>query len=121
MLDMKPDVRDQWTAALRSGRYPQQRAGVLRSRHGWCCLGVLCDLAEQAGVTTSFWDDGLLAQVYDDTAEYLPEAVQDWAGLTCRSPDVPVKGDLVTLAELNDEEGWDFTRIADAIDGTVAP
>lgn len=57
-LEMNPEIRARWTAALRSGDYPQ--------------------------------DDG-----------------NEPAG----------EPERVGLAELNDEYGWDFARIADAIDG----
>lgn len=39
-MKMTLTERNQWTAALRSGEY-QQTKGLLRDKHGHCCLGVL--------------------------------------------------------------------------------
>jgi len=39
---MQKDMRDTWTAALRSGKYKQSR-GFLKSDKGHCCLGVLLE------------------------------------------------------------------------------
>lgn len=36
--------REEWAAALESGRYAQG-AGVLRRGNAFCCLGVACDIA----------------------------------------------------------------------------
>lgn len=52
---MKPEVKNLWISALRSGEY-QQGVGALRQKADpeqpdrFCCLGVLCDLAVKAGV-----------------------------------------------------------------------
>jgi len=122
MLDMDPGIRAQWTAALRSGEYRQGQA-VLRSINDrFCCLGVLCDLAEKAGVirahkTPDDW-------AYDGEDAYLPEAVMDWAGITDTSPRVvnvhSTMEEDPTLTTLNDDDEWDFAQIADAIDGGVS-
>jgi len=114
---MNPLVRAQWCAALRSGDY-QQGEGQLRAAdedtgdYKYCCLGVLTDLAAKAGVTN--WD---LARQLD----FPPPAVEGWAELPYHNPEVRVQGvdgaSAASLADLNDDHGWDFGRIADAIDG----
>jgi hypothetical protein len=38
------DLFTKWLAALRSGEY-KQAAGVLKNSEGYCCLGVLCEIA----------------------------------------------------------------------------
>lgn len=40
---MKPEIKQLWIEALKSGRYKQGK-GALRSINGYCCLGVLADL-----------------------------------------------------------------------------
>lgn len=47
---MKKELRDKWVAALRSGEY-KQVVGSLKTNDGYCCLGVLCEVAniEQPG------------------------------------------------------------------------
>lgn len=126
-LDMNPEIRARWTAALRSGRY-QQGQNALRLGTAFCCLGVLCDLAEQAGVTQGREYDTLDGFSYDGLPDLLPPSVCEWAGLDEASPEVTIEdwaglGEPapVELSSLNDDEGWDFARIADAIDGGVKP
>jgi hypothetical protein len=126
-LEMNPGIRARWTAALRSGDYPQGANALRRDGH-WCCLGVLCDLAEQDGVTRAFADDLVGGWSYDGYPDLLPPSVRDWAGLADRGPvvviedwdDAGVPADM-ELTALNDDERWDFARIADAIDGTTPP
>jgi hypothetical protein len=86
-----------------------------------CCLGVLCELAIEAGVKV---EEGMLGEVasFDNERSFLPWSVAEWAGLDSRSPRV-VDGacpdrDLVTL---NDGESGEvarhsFPEIADFID-----
>ena len=126
MLDMNPGIRAQWTAALRSGEY-EQGASYLRYKNAFCCLGVLCDLAVKDGVLAAPDEDPDEEDVwvYGEANAMLPEAVQDWAGLS-ESPvaDVVVGDDCSPfpheLTHLNDDESWTFAQIADAIDGGAA-
>jgi hypothetical protein len=131
-LEMNPEIRARWTAALRSGDY-QQGQTTLRQKaeidgfpsdqqQEWCCLGVLCDLAEKAGVVSGTYSEDHNWWHYDGACDYLPQSVQQWAGLGTNSPEVGVcwsepVTELATLAELNDGDGWTFAQIADAIDG----
>jgi hypothetical protein len=48
-LKLKPEIKELWCAALESEEYPQSK-GSLYSAQGFCCLGVLGDLAVKAGV-----------------------------------------------------------------------
>lgn len=50
MTKLKPDIKAAWVEALRSGKY-QQGKNYLNSEGRYCCLGVLCELAVEAGVT----------------------------------------------------------------------
>lgn len=134
---MKPDIKAQWIAALRSGEY-EQAHGTLRARlesresvretYGYCCLGVLCDLASKAGIGS--WDT--LNTFQDNTggfdATVLPPGVRRWAGLSQDNPDITLPDKLsTTLANLNDsghegEDGntysgpYSFRQIADVIE-----
>lgn len=49
---MDPKIKKQWTKALRSGEYKQGR-GKLRTRTGYCCLGVLCDITDRGSWSRS--------------------------------------------------------------------
>ena len=48
---MIPELKQKWIEALRSGKYAQSQL-ALKNADGYCCLGVLCDIA---GVGT--WEE----------------------------------------------------------------
>lgn len=49
---LRPEIKEEWLRRLRSGDYPQGRA-ALNARGKYCCLGVLCEMAVEAGVIIS--------------------------------------------------------------------
>lgn len=128
---MNADIKAQWVNALRSGDYEQGR-GWLNNNGKFCCLGVLCDLAEKAGVVRSgplevegAMDPAPLAYFTSDTLinlndrMMLPRAVVQWAEMSVTDPDRitnPDTGEADTLINLNDELGYDFERIAQVIE-----
>ena len=116
---MNPEVKAQWVTALRSGDYKQGQ-GVLRtaftdgSVSKFCCLGVLCELAVNAGVIPAPLYDGIYysyGTYGDKRTAYLPEAVMKWAGLDGENPMCGTG----RLATLNDKDN-SFEQIADAIE-----
>ena len=122
------EVRDAWVAALRSGDYAQGKRRLYRrideTTGDYCCLGVLCDLAARVGLGE--WQDSrhdgdgqVQDFVWGEHVEdsVLPVPVVLWSGLGSASPVVEMEdGILTTLTVLNDSQGWDFNRIADAIE-----
>lgn len=132
-LAMNAGIRAQWVAALRSSEFEQGHHRLRDGNDRCCCMGVLCVLAERAGViipeflkaveyapgqwTVPEW-------VYGGSTEYLPRAVAQWAGLRHLNPvlRVAIEGvrDEYSLSGLNDTEEWAFPQIADAIEGTCA-
>ena len=108
MSKMKPEVKQAWVEALRSGEYNQGK-GLLRHpvRDNYCCLGVLCDL--HAKETGDVWEDGFK---YKFESMILPQEVRDWAGLSSSNPEA---GDT-SLAYANDNGGKDFNAIANLIE-----
>lgn len=51
MIQMTREDRDEWVAALRSGKYKQGRKRLMQTGTGEaCCLGVLCDLYTAKGL-----------------------------------------------------------------------
>jgi hypothetical protein len=131
---MNQEIKAQWVERLRSGEI-EQTAGKLGTKDGKrCCLGVLCDLAAEAGVVKTEPNDiGYLVYLDSDEDEFgeqsvLPLSVQKWAGITQVNPWVKLlavdegTGEPYeandTLASLNDA-GRTFPEIADIIDAQL--
>lgn len=129
---MNPKVRDKWAAALESGEY-HQTTNVLQDSDGYCCLGVLCDLAIKDGLDGLRWDeaDGMTLYVRVDYEEDersddvidengahwqewdngdVPEVVRRWARVSETDPVLTEGGN--TAIHLNDSEGYNFEQIA---------
>lgn len=121
---MNQPVVKEWVSALRSGEYEQAKE-VLATEHGYCCLGVLCELysktvkpiktivqneiEDDVGNLRTVWDTE-----YDKETEILPKCVMEWAGL--RSPEGGfTDASITSLASLNDN-GKTFAEIADVIE-----
>jgi hypothetical protein len=113
---MKPEIKQKWCEALRSGDYTQTDC-YLRDRDGFCCLGVLCELHRRE--VRGEWVNGEDCASYFDAETSLPKTVIDWAGLTSSNPEIAALSDeddeAETLANLNDE-GNTFPQIADVIE-----
>jgi hypothetical protein len=133
---MRGDILEEWCEALESGRYKQTRE-VLKDANGYCCLGVLCDIASKHGF--GGWhededDDGHPLEQYhwwadgDSERELLPGTVYEWAGVIAPdeiAPSVWACGKLRALTELNDGS-WEidaltFTQIAALLRQQVKP
>jgi len=110
-MPMTQELRDKWIAALRSGDYTQDKA-FLRTEKGYCCLGVLCDVAGEHEYT-------------DPLGEYrmMDPLVEIKLGLAEATGDLYLTS--ATLAGMNDgnkEQGIppkSFTEIADWIESNL--
>lgn len=91
-----------WAKALRSGRYKQAQ-GSLQVGRAYCCLGVLCRV-----VGAKRNKDGLFAWKGDEASGDLPLALREELGMTRKQHD--------RFVNLNDVLGYDFDRIAKAVD-----
>lgn len=121
---MNPEVKELWIAALESGEFSQTQ-NRLRDDDGYCCLGVLCELAVQRGViepAKKLHEDSDTF-CYDDAEVVLPTSVMEWAGLQSDSGSLSTGISIwdhysfkaVSLAQLNDEANYDFKQIAQVI------
>ena len=106
------DIRTQWIAALRSGKYTQV-TDYLHTDKGFCCLGVLCELAVKAGVIEPA-NRNRVNFTYVDEEKSLPPAVRNWVGLNSDSGTYEEHRYRKCLANDNDQ-GKSFTDIADVI------
>ena len=123
---MKPEIKQRWIEALRSGAY-QQTQGQLRSAQQpdcYCCLGVLTDLylrdTQQSWVLQAGLDEENPGEehyaCYNHYLE-LPSVVSDWAGFHNHpNPIVFDDNTAYALSELNDELRLSFAEIASIID-----
>jgi hypothetical protein len=129
MSKMVPEVKGLLLDALKSGEY-QKTAGLLKRHNdddtvGYCCLGVLSDVANKQGVCGEFkrgtdgagylesWydlpeevNDGFETYVSYNTA-FLPNSVAEWSGL-----DSDIQK---TLANINDGSS-DFGPVIEYIE-----
>lgn len=118
---MNPDVKAKWLEALRSGEY-KQAEGVLRTRDdGYCCLGVLCQIASDEGVVPQpeqlphagnyHWtgSNGVTGYMY------LIPAVMEWAGIDSHTGVIETGDNYLSLSQMNDD-GATFEAIADVIE-----
>ena len=101
---MKYNVMKKWVKALRSGEYAQT-TGTLVDRDGFCCLGVLCDIAKKENVV----------ELHDyQNRVSLPYKVMEWSGI--RNSQGERKGRRKDLADLNDFHNYSFKKIANVIE-----
>lgn len=138
---MKPEVKEAWLNALRSGEYEQGEGALHKIEEDgpdtFCCLGVLCELAFKAGAVERFETDTYAGANYAygyDTRypsdAMPPQEVVDWAfeGPAGAASDTylahlgtrEVEGDEVYnnvwLPSLNDYKRLSFQSIARVIE-----
>lgn len=122
------EVRAEWAAALRSGDYAQTRGTLLRDEGNgpaYCCLGVLCDLAEQAGLATKYRFDPINAPDewgYKDSGGATgvgvpPIGVIHWAAMTTTQGALSVNP--TSLTDANDVEHMTLSEIADLVESDL--
>lgn len=121
-MNMNPDVKAKWVAALRSGKYTQTKhklhSGEYKERTidvnpGHCCLGVLCEISKQE---TGFGIEENRNQAHSET---IGETIRTWAGLNVKQgATVLIDGEHRFLSYHNDH-GKTFLQIADAIESQL--
>lgn len=112
------EVYELWLEALRSGKY-KQVGGALKDRlatgkMGFCCLGVLCDLAaKDGGDKWETSESGGNTIYYKDESGQLPNVMRKFLKIT--------KNQQAKLVDMNDSEGKKFNDIADYIEKEIMP
>lgn len=124
LAKLKPEVKEKWVAALRSGAYKQTN-GCLRSERrdgtSYCCLGVLCEVLELPKDPSS---GGSYAFGWQREHSTIPE---NWA-----LENICIKNDKANTHESicsvgaflsecmikNDQRGFSFKEIADWIENS---
>lgn len=136
---MNKDIARRWVEALRSGRFEQTKGALARKldngKVGYCCLGVLCELAVEENVIPSkvappeytdrfvFGTGDMMPGVEVDTwasAGGLDDRyrlpVSDEIAEDLREAGITVRHNMAFLPELNDNLGLTFNEIADLIE-----
>lgn len=116
---MNEQIKEEWALNLENGDL-KQITGALHVGGGFCCLGVLCEMAKIAGVVgaqkvrlssllgrTTYYST---EDSTDNCSVVLPQCVQQWAGLTNNDPIIKE----IHLSTLNDT-GTKFPEIAKLI------
>lgn len=116
---MNKEIKEKWVAALRSGKYTQSKQ-KLKTKYGYCCLGVLCDLAVKEGICKESPGEDLHNEevMFDTRTSILPDSVLRWSEVDSLNPSILIEGKIYpyTLAECNDTLELDFNQIADIIE-----
>ena len=120
---MRREIARRWVEALRSGEYAQTKGRLQRvvpgdhgEPEGFCCLGVLCELAVADGVIppairSDLLGTGMYGKIGVNST--LPDEVQEWAGVEVADP--RLEPTQTTASDLNDNEGKTFEELAEAI------
>lgn len=111
---MKKAIRDAWMQSLRSGLYPQIQWALCRKENGglgFCCLGVLADVADPTAWGTPPEHAGGIRYFAGVYSGALPADLRTEVGL-------PEEAER-TLIALNDKEGKTFPEIAAWIEQNI--
>jgi hypothetical protein len=106
---MKKKLKQQWVAALRSGKYRQAKEYLHVPTFGYCCLGVLCDIVDD----TKWVDWNNTRYNFGDRSKCTYPTL-DWLdriGL--------LDNDAEHLTILNDIRNKTFSEIADWIETNI--
>lgn len=113
--EQKRALHTEWLAALRSGEY-RQAPGALQAddTSGFCCLGVLCDLAVKRHPELDMrWDNAPYTNERKALGGVPP------AELT-QAISVSLFCSIVDLMNMNDTHGMSFSEIADFIEAKIS-
>lgn len=116
-----------WLRALRSGKY-KQTTGTLQDKDGYCCLGVACkvlipkskieykyEIDENTGedIKTEFLEGDL-----PNEQKYAPKWLKNISEVSITDEYNETETLKEELTDLNDNRGWSFEQIADALEAT---
>lgn len=110
---MKYRIMKKWVKALRSGEYKQGKDVLHDKENKFCCLGVLCSLANKENIC-ELTDNIYGSYYYDDKTGTLPDSVIKWSGM--QTPTGKRLGKRKELIELNDFNKYSFKRLANIIE-----
>ena len=105
---LKPEIKQKWIEALRSGQYQQITEGlhrVVNNCEGYCCLGVLCDISQLGSWSAVGNGEWYYYEGDDRSNDYPPVTVVD-AILAEELQVESVSEEGIKVAELKDPQGF---------------
>lgn len=112
---MNEEIKKEWVAALRSGKYKQGKKYLRNKKDDtFCCAGVLCDiLLKKAGKT---WDEDEGSGFYAfNSAHVLSISEREAVGLPI-GLQLEKNGRTDSIYVMNDHRDLSFNEIADLIE-----
>lgn len=109
---MDATLKAKWVEALRSGEYKQAHATLKDDHGGYCCLGVLCEIA---GLKINAEGTGVLVKGEIWKNNYDP--IFKLVGGSQKSGDCSMRNDG-TMEDHNARK-WTFAEIADYIEANL--
>lgn len=114
-MPMSKELRLQWAAALRSGKYIQNKGHLCVFNYAgqryYCCLGVLASLKDALELRPGQTDRMFVKHHPDYYSCTLPDALLSEYGLS--------RDAQQELIYSNDLRRWNFDQIADAIEAGI--
>lgn len=109
-MTINASIKKKWLKALRSGDFAQSTGG-LKNDDGYCCLGVLAEVADPEQKT---WDTGCV--FFGAKTEPYGNSITDGAAqVELLGGRIPPKT-MGRLVAMNDDAGLTFNEIADYIE-----
>lgn len=108
---MKQSYAKKWVKALRSGKYKQTQK-KLKDETGYCCLGVLCEVAGKKFTNRN----GTYYVSRTDNSGTVPDVVKKQTELYSTIGLVKNGSITESLSQFNDDRNWSFKKIATYIE-----
>lgn len=107
---MKPEIKQKWVQALRSGEY-KQCYSCLKFNNCFCVLGVLCDILKQE--VNGRWDNhGKFITPNGARTTVLTGDVVKYCNLDSNNPELNTDGMTHKITVLNDRYHYTFDELA---------
>ncbi len=97
---MKPEIKELWVEALRSGKYIQGTGQLRIADEKHCCLGVLTEICPIVDIN-NYAEEG-----------FLPNEVLTWSGINTAEGQYNISNCLT----VDNDNGKSFKEIADIIE-----
>jgi len=104
------------TEALRSGKYKQGRHKLESdSDCSFCCLGVMCKVAQEQGISVSLNNRGILigGNLFHQKEVVKWLKIKEYSGRFSKTCEIIKNTKVFSLTNLNDYGGFSFLEIAD--------